>query len=79
LESILRQRHEQVLAAFSAPAITVNAADQPLAVVVDFDERSMAVEAGLIHATKDDDGCSFPPLREAAQARLTRLALLFPT
>jgi hypothetical protein len=39
----------------------------------------MAVEAGLIHATKDDDGCSFPPLREAAQARLTRLALLFPT
>jgi hypothetical protein len=45
LEIVLRQRHEWSVTPRPAPAVALNAADEPLAVVVDLDERAMAVGA----------------------------------
>jgi hypothetical protein len=45
LEIILRQRHEGFVAPRPAPSIALNAADEPL--VVDLDERTMAVRSGV--------------------------------
>ena len=45
LEIILRQRHEGFATPRPAPAIALDAADEPLAVVVDLDQRAMAVGA----------------------------------
>ena len=47
LDIILGQRHEGFLTPGPAPAVALNAADQPLAVVVDLDQRAMAVGAVL--------------------------------
>jgi hypothetical protein len=43
LEIILRQRHEGFATPRPAPAIALDAADEPLAVVVDLDQRALAV------------------------------------
>jgi hypothetical protein len=45
LEIILRQRHEGFATPRPAPAIALDAADEPLAVVVDLDQRALAVGA----------------------------------
>ena len=47
LKIILRQRHERFVAPRPCPAVAVNAADKPLAVVVDLNQRTMAVGAVL--------------------------------
>ena len=44
---VLRQLHEESVA-LPAPAIALNAADEPLAVVVDLDERATAVGTGIV-------------------------------
>jgi hypothetical protein len=43
--------HEKAVTPAPAPTIALDAADEPLAVVVDFDQRSMAVKATLYAAT----------------------------
>ena len=50
LEIVFRQRHEEELTFWPAPAVALNAADEPLAVVVDLNERATAVGA-LPHAS----------------------------
>jgi hypothetical protein len=45
LEILVRQLHKEALAALPAPAIALDAADEPLAVVIDLDERAIAAEA----------------------------------
>jgi hypothetical protein len=40
-----RQLHEKPLASFPTPPIAVNAADQPLAVMIDFDDWAIAFGA----------------------------------
>ena len=42
LELFLRQRHEEPLAPAPAPTVALNAANEPMAVVVDLDKRSLA-------------------------------------
>ena len=42
---LLKQLHRQRVVCWPAPAIALNAADQPLAVMVDVDQREMAVGA----------------------------------
>lgn len=43
-----RQLHDDALAAGPRPAIALDAADEPLAVMVDLDQRAMAVGAPAI-------------------------------
>jgi len=43
LEIILRQRHEGFVTPWPCLSIALDAADEPLAVVVDLDQRAMAV------------------------------------
>jgi hypothetical protein len=45
LQVIIAQLHRQRGVSWPVPAIALNAADQPLAVVVDLDQRAMAVRA----------------------------------
>jgi hypothetical protein len=42
LKILLRQLHEEVLASFPAPAIAIAAADQPFAIMVDFQKPAIA-------------------------------------
>jgi hypothetical protein len=44
---LLWQLHDEVLVVRPAPSITRNAADQPLAIAVDFDERFLALIANV--------------------------------
>ena len=46
LKVLFRQLHEEALASFPTPPIAIDTADQPFAVVVDFDERAFAFFAG---------------------------------
>jgi hypothetical protein len=39
---LFRQLHDEVLVSWPAPSITCNAADQPLTIAVDFDERFLS-------------------------------------
>ena len=48
METLLRQRHEGFVTPRPAPAVALNASDQPLAVVLDLDERAMAIRAGVL-------------------------------
>jgi hypothetical protein len=49
---LLRQFHKEAVAASPAPAIALNAANEPLAVVVDLNEGSLAASpvAVVVHA-----------------------------
>jgi len=51
LQVIFKQLHRQCVVSRSVPTIALDAADQPLAVVVDLDQRTMAVGA-VRHPTK---------------------------
>ena len=48
LQVILKQLHGQRVVSRPAPAIALNAADQPLAIVVDLDQRATAVGADVV-------------------------------
>ena len=58
LEIILRQRHEEVVTSRPAPAIALNAADQPLAAVIDFNQWALALariaEVSISQRSRDD-------------------------
>ena len=45
LEIILRQRHEGFVTSWQRPSIALNAAYEPLTVVVDLNQRAIAVGA----------------------------------
>jgi hypothetical protein len=49
---LLRQLHEQALAPSPAPTIALYAADPPLAVVVNLDERSLVKNGAMTSRTR---------------------------
>jgi len=49
LEILLRQLHEKVVTTGPTPAIAFDAADEPLAVVLDLDKRALSAVAVLRH------------------------------
>jgi hypothetical protein len=59
-EVLFRQLHEETLASFPAPSIAINAADQPFAVMVDFDERAIAFLADADMSSPITQSCLWP-------------------
>jgi hypothetical protein len=70
--------HEES-AGLPAPAIALNATDEPIAVVVDFDQLALALGAGAAQCHHRRGRLFISAARDPSQARLTRLALFLPT